>query len=61
MATLLTTILLPTPIYSPEKPLSAAFTASISSVLPSVMFFFNLINLLSFLPYSVMLYLQLLK
>ncbi|XP_045122728.1 protein MMS22-like isoform X2 [Portunus trituberculatus] len=34
MATLLNTVLLPTPIYSPEKPLSAAFTASISSVLP---------------------------
>ncbi|KAG0716879.1 hypothetical protein GWK47_008600 [Chionoecetes opilio] len=34
MAALLNTVLLPTPIYSPDKPLSAAFTASISSVLP---------------------------
>ncbi|KAK8401117.1 hypothetical protein O3P69_002698 [Scylla paramamosain] len=36
MATLLNTVLLPTPIYSPEKPLSAAFTSSISSVLPQM-------------------------
>ena len=36
MATLLNTVLLPIPIYSPEKSLSAAFTASISSVLPQV-------------------------